>query len=303
MIVMDNYAELKLCHTSTKHSRPVKLTGMPWGVEKIRAPQAWSHTTGKNIRIGVIDTGIDYNHPALRDSLIPGINLVERGELPIDDNGHGTHIAGIIAASNPSIGMIGVAPHALVAPIKAFDQQGNAYVSDIVHAIDWCVQNKMNIINMSFGMRTKSKAMLNAVLRAYAKGIIIIASSGNDRRFKSIDYPAKYPHTISVGATTALRKIAPFSNRGSYIDIYAPGEKIVSAWSSGEYHEMSGTSMATSHVTGAVALLLEKYPACTPAEIKMILKRSMVSLRHTKKIRAGELDVLKMLQTAKELLS
>jgi len=302
MTVVNGYPSFNLCRTSTRHSQPVKLSGMPWGVEKIRAPQAWSQTTGRRIKIGVIDTGIDFNHPALQGSIISGINLVNRGELPYDDNGHGTHIAGIIAASNPSLGMIGVAPHALIAPVKAFDQQGSAYVSDIVQAIDWCVQNKMNIINMSFGMRTKSKAMLNAVLRAYAKGIIIIASSGNDRRSKSIDYPAKYPHTISVGATNAQRRIAPFSNRGAYIDIYAPGDQIVSSWSRGEYHEMSGTSMATSHVTGAVALLLEKYPTCTPADIKAILKRSMHPLKQSKKTRAGELDVIKMLQTAKELL-
>lgn len=302
MIVVDDKAKIMLSHTSTRHSQAVKLTGMPWGVQKIKAPQAWSQTTGRQIKIGVIDTGIDFNHPAIRDSLINGINLVNRGEPPMDDNGHGTHIAGIIAASSPSLGMIGVAPHALIAPVKAFDNQGSAYVSDIVQAIDWCVQNKMNIINMSFGMRTRSKAMYNAVLRAYSKGVIIIASSGNDRRFKSIDYPAKYSHTISVGATNAVRKIAPFSNRGAYIDIYAPGEKIVSAWSNGEYHEMSGTSMATSHVTGAVALLLEKYPRCTPADIKAILKRSMITLRQNKKVRAGELDVLKMLQAAKELL-
>lgn len=302
MISNNDFTKPSLRHTSTKHSKAVILAGIPWGVEKIKAPQAWPHTTGRNIKIGVIDTGINFNHPALQGSIIPGINLVNRKELPYDDNGHGTHIAGIIAASNPSLGMIGVAPHALIAPIKAFDNQGSAYVSDIVKAIDWCVQNKMHIINMSFGMRTKSKAMYNAVLRAYNKGIIIIASSGNDRRFKSIDYPAKYPLTISVGATTSSRKIAPFSNRGSFIDIYAPGEQIVSSWSGNEYHEMSGTSMATSHVSGAVALLLEKYPECAPADIKAILKKSMLSLRQSKKIRAGELDVVKMLQAAKELL-
>lgn len=303
MNVVKAEAKLKLSRTSPQHSQVTKLTGMPWGVEKIKAPQAWSQTTGRQIRIGVIDTGIDFNHPALRHSLIPGINLVDKGQPPIDDNGHGTHIAGIIAASSPSLGMIGVAPHALIAPVKAFDYQGSAYVSDIVQAIDWCVQNKMHIINMSFGMRTKSKAMYNSVLRAYSKGVVIIASSGNDRRFKSVDYPAKYPHTISVGATNALRKIAPFSNRGSYIDIYAPGDKIVSSWSGNEFHEMSGTSMATSHVTGAVALLLEKYPNCTPSEIKAILKRSMNTLRQSKKSRTGELDVIKMLQVAKELLN
>lgn len=287
-------------NTSAIRSKLVN-NGVPWGVEKIKAPQAWAYATGRNIKIGVIDTGIDYHHPALRGSILPGINLVERNRPPIDDNGHGTHIAGTIAAANPSHGMIGVAPHALIAPVKAFDQHGSAYVSDIVQAIDWCVRNKMNIINMSFGMRTKSKSMYNAVQRAYQKGVIIIASSGNDSKRKAIDYPARYLNTVAVGATNANRKVAPFSNRGTYIDIYAPGDRIVSAWLNNDYHEMNGTSMATSHVSGAVALLLELYPQLHPSDIKALLKRSMQPLKYTKARKAGELDIVKMLNAAKEL--
>ena len=291
-----------ILHQTSVHSpKLARPNGISWGIEKIKAPQAWLYTTGKKIKIGVIDTGIDFQHPALQGSIINGINLVNRGSLPIDDNGHGTHIAATIAASNPANGMIGVAPHALIAPVKAFDEQGSAYVSDIIQAIDWCVTNNMDIINMSFGMRTKSKAMLNAVLRAYQKGIIIVASSGNDNKRKTVDYPARYPHTISVGATNQLRRVAPFSNRGAYIDIYAPGDRIVSAWTGGTYYEMSGTSMATSHVTGAIALLLERYPKCSPQDIKAILRRSMIALRQ-KNRRAGELDIMKMLQSAKEVL-
>ncbi|MCM3635500.1 MULTISPECIES: S8 family peptidase [Paenibacillus] len=286
-------------HTSA--TRKLVNNGIPWGVDKIKAPQAWTFSTGRNIKIGVIDTGIDYHHPALRGSILPGINLVESNRPPVDDNGHGTHIAGTIAAANAAHGMIGVAPHALIAPVKAFDQYGSAYVSDIVQAIDWCVRNKMNIINMSFGMRTKSRSMLNAVNRAYQKGVIIIASSGNDSKRKSIDYPARYLHTVAVGATNANRKVAPFSNRGEYIDIYAPGDRIVSAWLNNEYHEMNGTSMATSHVSGAVALLLELYPQLRPGDIKAVLKRSMQPLKYTKSRKAGELDVMKMLNAAKEL--
>jgi len=286
--------------TSATRSKLIN-NGIPWGVEKIKAPQAWSMTTGRTIKIGVIDTGIDFHHPALRGSILPGINLVERNRPPIDDNGHGTHIAGTIAASNPSHGMIGVAPHALIAPVKAFDQYGSAFVSDIVQAIDWCVRNKMNVINMSFGMRTKSKSMLNAVNRAYQKGVIIVASSGNDSKRKSIDYPARYLNTVAVGATNALRKVAPFSNRGAHIDIYAPGDRIVSAWLNNGYHEMNGTSMATSHVSGAIALLLELYPTLRPSDIKSVLKRSMLPLKYTKARKAGELDVMKMLNAAKEL--
>jgi hypothetical protein len=275
--------------------------GIPWGVQQIRAPQTWATTTGHRIKIGVIDTGVDYRHPDLRHSLMRGINLLNRNMLPHDDNGHGTHIAGTIAAANQMKGIIGVAPRALIHPIKAFDHNGSAYVSDIILGIDWCVRNRMNIINMSFGMKSSSKALLNAVMNAYNAGIVIVASSGNDAKRKSIDYPARYPQTISVGATNRQRRVAKFSNRGSFIDIYAPGDKIISSWLRGNYNEMSGTSMATSHVSGAIALLLAQNPTLTPGEIKSLLRRSASTIRgrrlHSKA--PGEVDALRLLREAK----
>ncbi|WP_308637273.1 S8 family peptidase [Paenibacillus silvisoli] len=285
-------------HNSTSTYKPViREKGIPWGVQEIKAPLAWSMTTGHRVKVGVIDTGVDFSHPDLKQSLGRGINLLNRGTLPHDDNGHGTHIAGTIAAANQLHGMIGVAPRATVYPVKAFDQNGSAFVSDIVLGIDWCVRNHMDIVNMSFGMKTRSKSLLTAVTNAYNAGVIIVASSGNDGKRKSIDYPARYPQTIAVGATNRLRRIAPFSNRGLYIDVYAPGDKIVSAWLRGKYNEMSGTSMATSHVSGAIALLLAMRPGLSPSDIKAVVKRSMLPIRGTKAPRTtGELDVMRMLQ-------
>lgn len=283
----------------TAHKPVTRERGIPWGVGQIRAPQAWSTTTGHRVKVGVIDTGVDFGHPDLKHSLARGINLLNRGALPYDDNGHGTHIAGTIAAANQLRGMIGVAPRSTVYPVKAFDQNGSAFVSDIILGIDWCVRNRIDIINMSFGMKTRSKSLLSAVTSAYNAGVIIVASSGNDGKRKSIDYPARYSQTISVAATNRLRRVAPFSNRGAYIDIFAPGDKILSAWLRGKYNEMSGTSMATSHVSGAVALLLAHRPGLSPSEIKAILKRSMIPLRGAKAPRlTGELDIMRMLQAA-----
>lgn len=281
---------------------PAIENGIPWGVQQIKAPHAWGMTTGHRVKVGVIDTGVDFGHPDLRHSLLRGINLINRSKMPYDDNGHGTHIAGTIAAANQMQGMIGVAPRALIAPVKAFDYNGSAFVSDIILGIEWCVRNGMDIINMSFGMKTRSKALLGAVTKAYNSGVIIVASSGNDGKFRSVDYPARYPQTISVGATNRLRRIAAFSNRGTYIDIYAPGDKIMSAWLRGNYNEMSGTSMATSHVSGAIALLLSLRPGLSPSDIKSIMKRSMMPLRNSKARRGvGELDVLRMLQAAERI--
>lgn len=291
-----------LLEMHTASHKPVSWErGIPWGVKQIKAHHAWNTTTGHSIHIGVIDTGADYRHPDLRNSLLSGINLVQRGTVPHDDNGHGTHISGTIAASNQLYGIIGVAPRALIHPVKAFDTNGAAFVSDIIAGIDWCVRNKVHIINMSFGMKSRSKSLLKAVTNAYNAGITIVASSGNDAKRKSIDYPARYNQTIAVGATDANHQIASFSNRGSYVDIYAPGEKIVSSWLKNKYHEMSGTSMATSHVSGTIALLLAINPGLKPAEIKALLKRTATPTRNRINRRnaarsPGEIDVSRILR-------
>lgn len=257
--------------SGTAHSH---APSVPWGVKHIRAPQTWSKSKGDRIRVGVIDTGADYSHPDLRHCLSYGVNLVNRHLLPNDDNGHGTHIAGTIAAaSSRQQGIVGVAPQAIIHPVKAFDHQGSAFVSDIIGGIDWCVRNQIHIINMSFGMKTYSKALELAVLHAFRSGVIVVASSGNEGKQKIIDYPARLRQVIAVGASTRRGKIAPFSNVSKTIDIYAPGEKIYSTWLKGKYHELSGTSMATSHVSGVVALMLSRKPGLNPTQIKSIVKR------------------------------
>ncbi|MFC6457420.1 S8 family peptidase [Paenibacillus vulneris] len=247
---------------------------IPWGIRHIRAPQAWKKSKGDRIHIGVIDTGADYTHPDLRNCLSHGINLLNRFLLPNDDNGHGTHIAGTIAASSRQRGILGVAPEALIHPVKAFDHQGSAFVSDIINGIDWCVKNQIHIINMSFGMKTYSKALELAVRNAYEAGVIVVASSGNEGKKAGIDYPARLRQVIAVGATTRRGQIAPFSNISKKIDIYAPGERVYSTWLRGKYHELSGTSMATSHVTGVIALMLAKKPGLKPMQVKTIIKKN-----------------------------
>ncbi|MDF2962320.1 MAG: peptidase [Paenibacillus sp.] len=254
---------------------------VPWGIRHIRAPQAWGKSKGERIRIGVIDTGADYTHPDLRHCLSYGVNLLNRHLLPNDDNGHGTHIAGTIAASSRQRGINGVAPQAMIHPVKAFDHQGSAFVSDIIGGIDWCVKNQIHIINMSFGMKTYSKALEAAIRNAYQAGVIVVASSGNEGKQATIDYPARLRQVIAVGATTRRGQIAPFSNISKKIDIYAPGDKIYSTWLRGKYHELSGTSMATSHVTGVIALMLSRKPGLKPLQVKSIIKKNSKLLFRT----------------------
>lgn len=258
------------------HSRTHTI---PWGVSQIKAPRAWKKSKGKHVKIAVIDTGVDFTHPDLRPALAGGINLVNRHLPPDDDNGHGTHIAGTIAATNARNGIIGVAPKAKIYAIKAFDADGSAYVSDIIHAIEWCVRNQIRVINMSFGMKNSSVSLREAVRNAYNAGVIITASSGNDGKTSGIDYPARYPQTIAVGASDKKGRIASFSNRGKGITIYAPGEKIHSTWPDHEYKELSGTSMATSHVSGVIGLMLALKPQLTPDQIRKQLLSSATYLK------------------------
>ncbi|MFD0698782.1 S8 family peptidase [Paenibacillus sp. GCM10027628] len=283
---------------------PVRRAGIfagsqiiPWGVDQIGAPEAWGKSVGQSVRIGVIDTGIDYNHPDLRTSIARGVNLLNRSMLPFDDNGHGTHIAGTIAAAGRHMGIVGVAPRSIIHPVKAFDYNGSAYVSDIIAGIDWCVQNDLDVINMSFGMKTYNRSLEQAVMNAYYKGKVIVASSGNDGKRKTVDYPARFPQVISVGAMTRLGKIAPFSNRGKQIDVYAPGERIYSAWLHGKYNELSGTSMATAHVSGVIALMLSVKPSLGPMQIKNILRRcsSSLSKRDSVRWRPGQINARRVL--------
>jgi subtilisin len=283
------------------HNQLVTEPIIPWGVGQIRAPAAWKLSLGNHVSIGVIDTGVDYNHPDLRFAVSRGVNLIHRYLPPYDDNGHGTHISGIIAAAGSTNGIIGVAPKANIHPVKAFDQNGSAYVSDIIAGIDWCVQNNLDIINMSFGMKTYNRSLELAVLNAYHAGRVIVASSGNDGQKATIDFPARFPQVVSVGASTKANKIAPFSNRGRSIDIYAPGERVYSSWLHSAYNELSGTSMATAHVSGVIALMLSLRPRLSPQQIKAILRRCSNPLSQNRSVRwqPGRLNARRVLNALK----
>ncbi|MEO3946100.1 S8 family peptidase [Gorillibacterium sp. CAU 1737] len=285
-------------------SRPYRsgAPSLPWGVREIKAPSAWPISTGSGVRIAVIDTGLDYRHPDLRRAAAGGINLVNPGRAPWDDNGHGTHIAGTIVASGDGKGIHGIAPDAELYTVKAFDRNGTAYVSDIVHGIEWCIRNKMHIINMSFGMKTAPRSLQEAIRAAYQNGIVVVASSGNEGRIGDVDYPARYRHAIAVGATTRGGRLAPFSNRGRSIDLYAPGDKIASTWVGGGYREMSGTSMATSHVSGVIALLLSARPGLSPNAVRRLLQASATPVtRGSLRLKAGQANALLGLKLAGSL--
>lgn len=249
-------------------------TVVPWGVKKIEAPKSWKWSRGRGIRVAVIDTGISNFHPAIQRNYKGGINILSPYFEPEDHNGHGTHVAGIIAGRSSELGVMGVAPRAFIYAVKAFNRRGSANLSDLLAAINWCVEKRMNIVNMSFGMNKVSDSLRKAVQIAYQKGIIMVAATGNQGNQVRIDYPASYPETIAVGSISPQEKISTFCNIGGGVDIFAPGEKIISSWLAGATKEMSGTSMAVPHVSGVIALLLYLNRRLGPEQIRYLLMKS-----------------------------
>ena len=227
---------------------------LPWGVDRIDAEWAWP-IAGSGVNVAVLDTGIDKDHPDLDDNIQGGINYVPKGRRVNpgawdDDNGHGTHCAGIIAAENNDIGVVGVAPEASLYGVKVLDRRGSGWVSDIIAGLDWCDKNGMQIVNMSFGGGYSSS--LETACNAASASMVLVAAAGNDGGADI--YPAAYDSVIAVSATNSSDGLASFSNYGPEIAIAAPGVNILSTYKGGGYATGSGTSMAAPHVAGTLAL-------------------------------------------------
>jgi subtilisin len=245
---------------------------LPWGVDRIDADKVWGSggiaqtdtgaNTGVGVSIAVIDTGIDADHPDLSANVKGGINFVSSVRLKPanpsrwdDDNGHGTHVAGTIAAVDNEIGVIGVAPQAYLYGVKVLDRSGSGYLSDVLAGINWARNNNMDIITMSLGSSEGTQTMEDACDNAYNAGVVIVAAAGNDNGGRVI-YPAAYDSVIAVSATDSSDNLASYSNVGLEIEMAAPGSGIYSTYKGGIYATMSGTSMATPHVTGVAALVI-----------------------------------------------
>jgi subtilisin len=268
-------------------------TLIPWGISAIGANELWPYYMGQGVGVAIIDTGIHHHHPDLKEAISYGYNVLQPGKPPRDENGHGTHIAGTIAAYGQKNGIIGVAPATKIHPVKAFDEDGTAYVSDIIEGIAWCVEKRIPIINMSFGIHENSPSLRRAVQNAYRQGCTIIASAGNDGNEKKVDYPAQYNEVISVGAIHANQELANFSNNVGKIDYYAPGVAIDSCHRLRSYRTLSGTSMAAAHVSGALAQLMSALPHVHPHTILLALQHAATPLKSKQKTHVGAIHVLK----------
>jgi subtilisin family serine protease len=251
----------------------MQAADLPWGVDRVEAVKAWSITQGKEVRVAVIDTGVSSEHTAIKANYQGGINVLSPYFAPTDYNGHGTHVSGIIAGQASALGIIGIAPKTSIYAVKAFNRKGSANLSDLLSAINWCIENKIQVVNMSFGMEKMSESLRRAIQIAHHKGIVMVAATGN-QGLTNIDYPARYPETIAVSSISKDGTLSSFSNMGKGVDIAAPGDKIPSAWLNHSKREMSGTSMAVPHVTGTVALLLYLNRNLNPEQIRYLLIQS-----------------------------
>ncbi len=320
------------------------LFSQQWALAKINAASAWNIERGqREIILAIIDSGVDYNHPDLTGNIwrnsddntinhldddgngyvddhcgwdftdapaLPGLgDFTERDNDPLDEGGHGTHVAGIAAATvNNRLGISGVAPGCRIMALRAgFRMPGGGFLQDddIAAAILYAADNGANVINMSFGDPRPSPLLKAALDYAVSKGCLPIAAAGNEGG-PHILYPAAYDNVIAVGSTDVNDRLAGSSSYGAALTLTAPGVAVLSAWPGGGYQILSGTSMAAPHVTGAVGLLLSQRPGLDAENVRAILQQSAHDLGESgfdSQFGAGRLDLAAALATTTDIFA
>ena len=252
-----------------------------WNLPQISAPSAWAISTGNTLDVvAVIDTGVDYNHEDLSGKVILGHNYVasstghpQNPNIPFDDNGHGTHLSGIIAAiTDNNKGVAGLDWDGMIYAIKVLDYDGSGSISDTISGITEAANKGIKVLNLSLGDTDYSISFENAVNYAYTSGSLVVAAAGNENT-STPTYPAAFTNALAVAATDQADKRSVWrpgvaSNYGAWVDVCAPGTDIYSTWPSNSYLLKDGTSMSTPHVAGLASLLLSRKPAWTPDQLR-----------------------------------
>ncbi|WP_157721991.1 S8 family serine peptidase [Tumebacillus avium] len=246
-----------------------------WNLPLISADKAWQTTTGDpKVIIAVVDTGVDLNHPEFKGQLVAGRNMITGTNRPQDDNGHGTHVAGVIAARTNNLeGIAGIDWAGKIMPVKAMDADGSGSVLDIADGIVWAADHGADVINLSLGEYAGSDYLHEAIRYAYEKGVVLVAAMGNDG-ISDPSYPAAYEEVIGVAANDENNESANFSNYGQHTSVSAPGVAIPSTYPNNRYAALSGTSMASPHVAGVAALIRSINGDLTPDEVRTILEET-----------------------------
>ncbi len=256
-----------------------------WALGKIEAVSAWKISTGSDVTIAVIDSGVDLDHPEFAARILDGYDFVNEDTVADDDYGHGTLVAGVAAAAaNNDRGIAGLAWNARIMPVKVLDSQGQGVSSDLTCALYWAADQGAQIINISIISFGPSFGMQSALNYAANEGVLTFAASGNlFEQGNPVTYPAAQEGVIAVGATDKDDSHAWFSSAGSFVDISAPGVSIYSLFppSHDEYRAVRGTSLASPHGAGLAALVLSAAPSLSPAEVESIILKSAVDLGET----------------------
>jgi type VII secretion-associated serine protease mycosin len=263
------------------HAAADPLLAQQWGLFAIGADHVWTTTTGQGVIVAVVDSGSG-PHPDLAENLLPGRSIIGTVESQdgkdIDASGHGTHVAGIIAAvANNGIGGSGVAPNAKILPIQVLDQAGQGDARDVAAGVRFAADNGARVINLSLGGATESLSLTQAITYANDKGVLVVAAAGNGGAADKPKWPASLDLTLAVTAVDQANNATSFDQRGDYIDLSAPGANIVST-AKGDYVTLSGTSMAAGFVAGAAALLFAAEPRVTNAQVRDILLRTATDI-------------------------
>ncbi len=271
-----------------------------WHLGTIRAGEAWALTTGDpGVVIAVVDTGVDYGHPDLAGKVILGADVADGDADPMDTYGHGTHVAGIAAATaGNGVGVAGVCPRCTILAVKVFaDGSGSTSDFTVAQGIVWAVDHGANVVNLSLGGPGSSAVAQAAVDYAWSRGVVVVAAAGNSAS-STLSYPAAYPSAIAVSATNSSDGLASFSSYGSWVDLSAPGQGILSTVPGGDYASWSGTSMATPVVAGAAGLAFSAGLGSASA-VRAALEAGVVDLGTSGRddsFGSGRIDLARLLQ-------
>lgn len=287
------------------------LTTNQWGLFKIQAANAsgasaWDLSQGSDsVKVAILDTGIDKTHPDIGEKIVSQINLSDSDTVQ-DVYGHGTHVAGIVAATtNNATGVAGMGYSIKLANVKVLDDDGSGYYSWIADGITWAADQGIPVINMSLGGSSKSQTLQNAVRYAWDKGVVMVAAAGNGGS-STYSYPAAYQEVISVAATDSSDQKASFSNYGTWVEVAAPGVSIFSTvptypnglGNAQNYGNLSGTSMATPFVSGLAGLILST-SSRTNAEVRTLIDDGADQIKGTgSSWRKGRINAYRSLQKA-----